>query len=123
MFEHADIAAAMSTQIRATPYPTLFSPIRIGSLTLRNRIVNLPQGMGYTNSGLVVDEDIAYHRRRALGGVGLIVTGGTATDPTSTDRTRNFVEIYDGPSEVHRWSIARRALRRLESGQLPGDWL
>ena len=31
--------------------------------------------------------------------------------------------IYDGPSEVHRWSIARRALRRLESGQLPGDWL
>jgi acyl-CoA dehydrogenase len=30
--------------------------------------------------------------------------------------------IYDGPSEVHRWSIARRALRRLESGQLPGDW-
>ena len=31
--------------------------------------------------------------------------------------------IYDGPSEVHRWSIARRAFRRLESGQLPGDWL
>ena len=85
----------MSTQIRATPYPTLFSPIRIGSVTLRNRIVNLPQGMGYTNSGLVVDEDIAYHRRRALGGVGLVVTGGTATDPTSTDRTRNFVEMYD----------------------------
>jgi len=85
----------MSTQIRATPYPTLFSPIRIGSVTLRNRIVNLPQGMGYTNSGLVVDEDIAYHRRRALGGVGLVVTGGTATDPTSTDRTRNFVEMYE----------------------------
>jgi alkylation response protein AidB-like acyl-CoA dehydrogenase len=30
--------------------------------------------------------------------------------------------IYDGPSEVHRWSIARRSVRRLESGGLPGDW-
>jgi acyl-CoA dehydrogenase len=28
--------------------------------------------------------------------------------------------IYDGPSEVHRWSIARRAVRVHESGGLPG---
>jgi acyl-CoA dehydrogenase len=25
--------------------------------------------------------------------------------------------IYDGPSEVHRWSIARRAVREIEAGQ------
>jgi acyl-CoA dehydrogenase len=30
--------------------------------------------------------------------------------------------IYDGPSEVHRQSIARRAVRRSEDGLLPGDW-
>jgi alkylation response protein AidB-like acyl-CoA dehydrogenase len=30
--------------------------------------------------------------------------------------------IYDGPSEVHRWSLARRAVRQLSEGQLPGDW-
>lgn len=30
--------------------------------------------------------------------------------------------IYDGPSEVHRWSIARRSVRRFESGRRPGDW-
>jgi acyl-CoA dehydrogenase len=30
--------------------------------------------------------------------------------------------IYDGPSEVHRQSIARRAVRRSEQGLLPGDW-
>jgi acyl-CoA dehydrogenase len=30
--------------------------------------------------------------------------------------------IYDGPSEVHRWSIARRTVRRSEAGHLPGDW-
>lgn len=29
--------------------------------------------------------------------------------------------IYDGPSEVHRWSIARRSVRHLKAGKLPGD--
>jgi acyl-CoA dehydrogenase len=31
--------------------------------------------------------------------------------------------IYDGPSEVHRWSLARRAVRQHHDGQLPGDWV
>jgi alkylation response protein AidB-like acyl-CoA dehydrogenase len=30
--------------------------------------------------------------------------------------------IYDGPTEVHLQAIARRALRRSRSGELPGDW-
>lgn len=30
--------------------------------------------------------------------------------------------IYDGPSEVHRMSIAKRAVRRSSRGDLPGDW-
>ncbi|MBM9469051.1 acyl-CoA dehydrogenase family protein [Nakamurella leprariae] len=30
--------------------------------------------------------------------------------------------IYDGPSEVHRRAISRRAVRRSESGSLPGDY-
>lgn len=30
--------------------------------------------------------------------------------------------IYDGPSEVHRWSLARRSIRNLDKGRLPGDW-
>lgn len=30
--------------------------------------------------------------------------------------------IYDGPSEVHRWSLAKRATRQSENGILPGDW-
>lgn len=31
--------------------------------------------------------------------------------------------IYDGPSEVHRWSLARRAIRQSQAGLLPGDWV
>ena len=59
------------------PYPHLLSPIRLGPLTLRNRVV-----MGSTHTGL---EDIsdpaplaAFYAERAAGGVGLIITGGIA---------------------------------------------
>lgn len=78
-----------------TAYPTLFSPLRVGRITLRNRVVNLPQGMAYTNRGRVEEEDVEYHRRRAAGGAGLIVTGGTAVAGSSQSRTRNFVEAYN----------------------------
>ncbi len=30
--------------------------------------------------------------------------------------------IYDGPSEVHRMSIAKRAIRQSQRDHLPGDW-
>lgn len=30
--------------------------------------------------------------------------------------------IYDGPSEVHRMSIAKRAIRQAQHDRLPGDW-
>ncbi len=46
---------------------------------------------------------------------------------TDTVISRLFTEVrpfrtYDGPSEVHRRSLARRALRRSAAGELPGDW-
>lgn len=31
--------------------------------------------------------------------------------------------IYDGPSEVHRMSIAKRSLRQSHRDNLPGDWM
>jgi 2,4-dienoyl-CoA reductase (NADPH2) len=60
-----------------------------------NRVVLLPTGTGYTSRGRVEDEDIAYHARRAEGGVGLIITGGTTANPTSQNRGRVFIEAYD----------------------------
>jgi 2,4-dienoyl-CoA reductase (NADPH2) len=64
--------------VNATPYPHLLSPLQVGHLTLKNRTlmgsmhVGLEEQVGpLTNLG-------AYFRRRAEGGVGLIVTGGFA---------------------------------------------
>ncbi len=38
------------------------------------------------------------------------------------DDLRPF-RIYDGPSEVHRMSIAKRAIRQISANLLPGDWV
>lgn len=57
-------------------YPELFSPITIGDITFKNRIVMPPMA---TNFGVVTRQSIAYYRKRALGGVGCIIVEGTPT--------------------------------------------
>ena len=59
-------------------YPTLFSPIKLGPLTLRNRIVMAPLTRQMAEAdGTPNDEMAAYYARRARGGLGLIITEGT----------------------------------------------
>lgn len=48
-----------------------------------------------------------------LGGLGL--TGDTVVERIFRE-VRGF-RIYDGPSEVHRWSLARRELREVDGGE------
>ncbi|MDG0797757.1 NADPH-dependent 2,4-dienoyl-CoA reductase [Pectobacterium punjabense] len=61
-----------------TAYPMLLTPLDLGFTTLKNRVV-----MGSMHTGLEEHPDgaerlAAFYRERALGGVGLIVTGGIA---------------------------------------------
>ena len=54
-------------------YPLLFSPLRIGPRTLKNRIVSSGHDTVMVRDGRVTDQLVAYHEARAEGGVGLIV--------------------------------------------------
>jgi len=56
----------------------LFTPFRIKSLTLPNRIVMAPMTRSFSPGGVPTEDVAAYYRRRAEGGVGLIFTEGTA---------------------------------------------
>ncbi|AOR63806.1 NADPH-dependent 2,4-dienoyl-CoA reductase [Pectobacterium wasabiae] len=61
-----------------TAYPMLLAPLDLGFTTLKNRVI-----MGSMHTGLEEHPDgaerlAAFYRERALGGVGLIVTGGIA---------------------------------------------
>jgi 2,4-dienoyl-CoA reductase-like NADH-dependent reductase (Old Yellow Enzyme family) len=59
---------------------SLFQPITIGALTLPNRFVMAPMSRYACPDRLPTPELSAYHRRRAEGGVGLMLTGGAAID-------------------------------------------
>jgi 2,4-dienoyl-CoA reductase-like NADH-dependent reductase (Old Yellow Enzyme family) len=51
-------------------YPHLFEPGSIGSLQLRNRIVQSPMGTGMAEDGRVGTRDIPIQEERAAAGVG-----------------------------------------------------
>ncbi len=55
----------------------LFTPVSIGQLTLPNRIVMAPMTRSFSPDGIPGPDVAAYYRKRAEGGVGLIVTEGT----------------------------------------------
>ena len=63
-----------------TSYPHLFSPLAIGSLTVKNRLLMSAMSInfGVDQNGFVTDQLTAYFEARARGGAGLIVTGGIA---------------------------------------------
>src|SRR5450759_2994636 len=83
----------------------LFSPVTINSLELKNRAVMPAMGTGYgALDGTVTDRLIAYHERRARGGVVLIITEVCAVDP----RGKGF------PTEIGAWNDEQiPGLRRL----------
>jgi 2,4-dienoyl-CoA reductase-like NADH-dependent reductase (Old Yellow Enzyme family)/thioredoxin reductase len=60
----------------------LLSPLQIGPVELRNRIVSTAHQTTLVHEHLPTDDFVAYHEARARGGVGLIVLEATAVDPS-----------------------------------------
>jgi 2,4-dienoyl-CoA reductase (NADPH2) len=67
----------MSTQQRL-----LFTPLKVGNLTLQNRIVFSAHLTNYAEDNLPSDRHAYYYRERARGGTGLIITEEHSTHPT-----------------------------------------
>ncbi len=67
----------------APPFPRLFAPLRIGGVTLPNRIVSTGHDTVMAADGLVTDRLVAYQEARAAGGVGLIVIQVAGVHPTA----------------------------------------
>jgi len=63
-------------------YRYLFSPLRIGPVVVRNRIVFSAHLTNYAEDGLPTEQHAAYYAARAAGGAGLIVTEEHSTHRT-----------------------------------------
>ena len=82
----------------------LFSPIKIGKITLRNRIVFLPHSHNYPVTALPGNREAHYFAERAKGGVGLIIFGtqyvtatgspaqANASDPRVVERYKRITD-------------------------------
>lgn len=74
-------------------YPTLVSPVEIGGLCLKNRLAHASIVTRYVRNGVATPEFINYHRSRAQGGTGLIVTEPLAM--TSANRIGTRLRVWD----------------------------
>jgi 2,4-dienoyl-CoA reductase-like NADH-dependent reductase (Old Yellow Enzyme family) len=94
-------------------FPTLFSPLSIKTLTLRNRIASTPHSDGMADDGLVTERLIAYFRAKAVGGAALVMgPAGGAVHPTSPTRA--------GGLELHRPDVAAGLARLAETVHAAG---
>lgn len=80
----------------------LFTPFTVKSLKLANRILMAPMTRQKSPGGVPGDDVAAYYRKRAAGGVGLIVTEGTTIDHTTASYHTDIPNLHD-PRALAGW--------------------
>lgn len=86
-----------------TNLSTLFSPIKIGNLELKNRIVMAPMTVDYANADETPSErQIAYYAERAMGGAGLITLEVCTVDADHRYQAKSLGLYADHLIEPHK---------------------
>jgi 2,4-dienoyl-CoA reductase-like NADH-dependent reductase (Old Yellow Enzyme family) len=108
------------------PLDYLFSPIKLGSMDVRNRLVMPPMSLnfGVDQDGYVTEQHWEYLAARAEGGTGMIVVGGGAVHPSGLDLPRMppvWADRFIGPlakmtERIHRYDT-RFGMQLLHGGR------
>lgn len=99
----------------------LFKPYSFGDKTLRNRIVMAPMTRQLSPQGVPGKVVTEYYRRRAEGGVGLIITEGTYIDHSAANGYQNVPAIY-GRSALNGWKQVVDAVHEAGASIVPQLW-
>jgi 2,4-dienoyl-CoA reductase-like NADH-dependent reductase (Old Yellow Enzyme family) len=75
-------------------YPLLLSKLTIGSITVKNRLMQTGHSKQFAHEGIDSQRDLDYHVARARGGIGLIITGNRFVHPTSSAGAPRFAWAY-----------------------------
>lgn len=81
---------------------SLFSPFSIGSLTVQNRIVMAPMTRSRSEQGIPNTAVAAYYEKRALKGVGLILTEGAVINHPASSADANVPHFF-GDEALAGW--------------------
>ena len=99
----------------------LFEPITLRSMTVRNRIAMAPMTREYSPGGVPTGAVTEYYRRRAAGGVGMIVTEGVGIDhPVAVDGTA-IPHMY-GDAALAGWQSVVDAVHAKGAVIVPQLW-
>lgn len=74
--------------------PHLFSPLTIGNLTVRNRLVSTAHLTNFAVDGLPAGRHHAYWLEKAKGGIGAIITEGSLVHESSRTPDTKFIELW-----------------------------
>lgn len=112
----------------------LFSPVRIGSLEIKNRLAFAPCGTNYASEdGFPSERLLAHYRRIARGGVGLVIVEATSVNHQRRRREKHCLGIYEDPfipplrelvSQIHQegaWAAIQLVDSLLAVGKRPAD--
>lgn len=80
----------------------LFRPFSVGTLSLPNRIVMAPMTRTFAPNGIPGESNAAYYRKRAEGGVGLILSEGTVVGRPAA-RNESGVPFFHGEPALEGW--------------------
>lgn len=99
----------------------LFTPFQVGTLSLQNRIVMAPMTRAYSPKGVATEAVAEYYRKRTEGGVGLIVTEGTAINHPSAVSHPNIPNIH-GEAALAGWAKVVEEVHAAGGKIIPQLW-
>jgi 2,4-dienoyl-CoA reductase-like NADH-dependent reductase (Old Yellow Enzyme family) len=101
---------------------SLFQPFYLGSLSLENRIVMAPMTRNFSpNDNIPGDNVVDYYRRRAEGGVGLIITEGTCVGHIGASGYPG-VPYFHGEARLAGWKKVVEAVHAAGGKIAPQLW-
>ncbi|MCC5812068.1 MAG: NADH:flavin oxidoreductase [Ectothiorhodospiraceae bacterium] len=99
----------------------LFEPLELKSLRMRNRVAMAPMTRNFSPEG-VPGQDVAdYYRRRAEGGVGLLITEGTVVNHAGASGYPNVPHFY-GEQALAGWKQVVDAVHAAGGSIIPQLW-
>ena len=100
----------------------LFSPVKFGNIDLQSRIIMPPMTRDFAVNGVVGDNVVEYYRRRAAGGVGLIITEGTLINHVGANAYKEQIPRFYGDDALAGWKKVVDEVHQAGGRIIPQLW-
>ncbi len=99
----------------------LFTPFTFKSLQLDHRLVMAPMTRSKSPGGILTEDMIHYYRRRAEGGVGLIISEATGINRPGALNDSDVPHFY-GDAALAAWAEAVKQVQQAGGAMIPQLW-